>query len=77
MHGSRRIGSHQYLLNDLFSSGDAKTICNELQNSDMIVKGCPEKSKLLNHAVQFNGPMYQVCFIYLFIYLFNKNQIGI
>ncbi len=68
MHGSRRIGSEKYFLNDLFSSGDAQTICNELENSDMIVKGYPEKSKFINHAIQFNGPMYQVCFfIYLFI----------
>jgi hypothetical protein len=60
MHGSRRIGPHQHLLNDLFSSGDAEKFCDELANSDMIVKGDPGKSKLLNHAVSFKGPMYQV-----------------
>jgi hypothetical protein len=60
MHGSRRIGPHQHLLNDLFSSGDAEKFCDELANSDMIVKGEPGKSKLLNHAVSFKGPMYQV-----------------
>ena len=29
----------------------------------MIVKGNPQKSKLINHAIQFNGPMYQVCLL--------------
>jgi hypothetical protein len=60
MHGSRRIGPHQNLLNEMFASGDAEKLCDELQNSDMIVKGDPGKSKLLNHAVSFHGPMYQV-----------------
>ena len=60
MHGDRRIGPHQYLLNDLFAAGDAQTICDELENSHMIVKGNPGESFLLNHAVSFNGPMYQV-----------------
>ena len=30
MHGVRRVGPTQYLLNDLFASGDAETICDEL-----------------------------------------------
>lgn len=60
MHGDRRIGPHQYLLNDLFAKGDAQTICDELENSSMIVKGKPGESFLLNHAVSMNGPMYQV-----------------
>jgi hypothetical protein len=60
MHGSRRIGPNNNLLNQMFASGDAEKLCNELENSDMIVKGNPNKSKLLNHAVSFHGPMYQV-----------------
>ena len=62
MHGERRVGPHKYLLNDLFASGDAQTICEELENSSMIVKGYPGKSFLLNHAISFGGPMYQVHF---------------
>jgi len=68
MHGSRRVGPNQYLLNQLFAQGDAETICDELQNSDMIVMGNPGKSKLLNHAISFNGPMYQI---------FNADEISI
>ena len=60
MHGSRRICPQGNLLNDLFARGDAETLCNELENSEMIVKGEPGKSFLLNHAVSFHGPMYQV-----------------
>ena len=60
MHGSRRVGPHQYLLNDLFAANDAETLCDELAESEMIVKGDPGQSKLLNHAVSFHGPMYQV-----------------
>jgi len=72
MHGSRRIGPHQNLLNEMFASGDAETLCNELENSDMIVKGDPGQSKLLNHAVLFHGPMYQVFyFIIRFCLQFN------
>lgn len=60
MHGSRRVGPKQNLLNEMFASEDAETLCDELANSDMIVKGDPNKSKFLNHAVAFHGPMYQV-----------------
>lgn len=60
MHGSRRIDSEQNLLNEMFSSDDAEKLCDELANSDMIIKRNPEKSKLLNHAVSFRGPMYQI-----------------
>lgn len=69
MHGDRRIGPHQYLLNDLFAAGDAQTICDELENSQMIVKGNPGESFLLNHAVSFNGPMYQVYILSFFFFL--------
>jgi len=70
MHGSRRIGPHQNLMNEMFASGDAETLCDELENSDMIVKGDPGQSKLLNHAVLFHGPMYQV---FYFIIQFRVN----
>ena len=60
MHGDRRIGPKGNLLNEMFASGDAETLCDELANSDLIVKGDPGKSKLLNHAVSFEGPMYQI-----------------
>lgn len=60
MHGSRRVGPSQHLLNDMFASGDAETLCDELANSEMIVKGDPGESLLMNHAVSFHGPMYQV-----------------
>lgn len=70
MHGARRVGPKQYLLNDLFAQGDAETMCDELENSEMIVKGFPGKSFLLNHAVSFNGPMYQVCLDFILFELF-------
>ena len=60
MHGSRRVGPHRHLLNDLFSPGQEEKLCDELANSELIVKGDPGKSKLLNHACSFHGPMYQV-----------------
>ncbi|CAF4752935.1 unnamed protein product [Rotaria sp. Silwood1] len=73
MHGSRRIGPHNYLLNEMFASGDPQTLCDELANSDLIVKGHPDKSKFLNHAVSFQGPMYQVSdFFYFTLFLFIK-----
>ncbi len=60
MHGSRRIGPNHKLLNEMFASGDAETLCDELANSDVIVKGEPGKSRILNHTVTFQGAMYQV-----------------
>ncbi|CAF0896752.1 unnamed protein product [Adineta steineri] len=68
MHGARRIGPNNCLLNDLFSSNDPEKLLYELENSDMIVKGYPHQSKLLNHAVTFQGPMYQV---------FNADELSI
>jgi hypothetical protein len=60
VHGTRRLGPHRKLINEMFASGDAETLCDELANSDMIVKGDPAKSKLLTHVVSFQGAMYQV-----------------
>jgi hypothetical protein len=60
MHGSRRVGPETCLLNDMFASGDAEKLCDQLAESEMIVKGEPSASKLLNHAVSFHGPMYQI-----------------
>ncbi|CAF1347298.1 unnamed protein product [Rotaria sordida] len=68
MHGSRRIGPHNYLLNEMFASDHPEILCDELENSDMISKGHPEKSKLLSHAVSFQGPMYQI---------FNADELSI
>ncbi len=73
MHGSRRIGPEQNLLNEMFASGDAEKLCNELENSDMIVKGEPAKSKLINHAISFQGPMYQVFHYFTFFYFIFIN----
>ncbi|UJR19996.1 hypothetical protein I4U23_023130 [Adineta vaga] len=60
MHGSIRIGPEGHLLNDLFSSGDVEKICNQLENSEIIVKGDPGASKFLNYSIGFHGPMYQI-----------------
>ncbi|CAF1046730.1 unnamed protein product, partial [Didymodactylos carnosus] len=57
MHGKRKIDG--CYLNELFM-GDPKILCEKLENSNMIVKGDPKSSFLLNHAVSFHGPMYQV-----------------
>lgn len=60
MHGQRRIGPHQMLLTDLFEKNDPIEFCHELANSKWIVKGHPEQSLLLTHAISFHGPMYQI-----------------
>ncbi|CAF3326590.1 unnamed protein product [Rotaria sp. Silwood2] len=60
MHGSRRVGPEGLFLNDMFASGDAEKLCDQLAQSELIVKGDPGASPLINHAVSFQGPMYQV-----------------
>ena len=76
MHGSRRIGPSKCLLNDMFSADNPEKLIYELENSKWIVKGDPGKSPLLNHAVSFQGPMYQVrlTFSLLFTYLIEFNE---
>jgi hypothetical protein len=66
VHGTLLVGPKCKLLNELFASDDAETFCDELVNSNMIVKCDPGKSKLLNHIVSFQGSMYKVlCFVSL------------
>ncbi|CAF4495458.1 unnamed protein product, partial [Rotaria sp. Silwood2] len=43
----------------MFTYDDPKILCDQLANSSMIVKGQPNKSLLLNHAVSFQEPIYQ------------------
>ncbi|UJR29720.1 hypothetical protein I4U23_017269 [Adineta vaga] len=57
MHGNRRMGSNNCLLNDLFANNQPEKLCFELENSPFIVKGNPRESKFLNHVVSFNGPI--------------------
>ena len=74
MHGTRRIGPENNLLNEMFSSNNPQKLCEQLENSDMIVKGNPHQSKLLNHAVSFHGPMYQVIKD-IFLHFINRNHL--
>ncbi|CAF1374982.1 unnamed protein product [Adineta ricciae] len=60
MHNSIRVGPEGHLLNELFSSGNAEKLCEQLESSDLIVKGDPGASKFLNYSIGFHGPMYQI-----------------